>query len=94
MGAVKIPLNKKTPSGEFVRHEGGYVVFVPRPLPPEPLPVIDAALARLLSHADQSLGRLDGVVTTLRVRSGKSAACFPETLPPPAMAWSSVCRSS
>jgi len=46
----------------------------------------------LLAGEDEIL--LDDAVRVADVRSGKSAACFPETLPPPAMAWSSVCRSS
>ena len=39
--------------------------FIPAPLPPDPPVQMDAELTRLLSEADRSLGRLDGVATML-----------------------------
>jgi Fic family protein len=43
----------------------GYVAFVPAPLPPDPPLVFDAELRKLLSEADQAVGRLDGVAQLL-----------------------------
>lgn len=50
-------------SGTFRRvREAGetYFVFYPRPLPPDPPPVIDPEMQDLLDTANQALGRLDG----------------------------------
>jgi Fic family protein len=44
---------------------GSYEAFVPRPLPPDPPLQWDMDMIRLLSEADQSLGRLDGVARNL-----------------------------
>lgn len=51
-------------AGRFVRQPGGYQAFVPAPLPPQDL-AYDGELRRLLSHADQALGRLDVVTDVL-----------------------------
>jgi Fic family protein len=48
-------------SGQYVKQSSGYSAFVPAPLPPNPPLIMDAELTRLLSEADRSLGRLDGV---------------------------------
>lgn len=47
-------------AGTFVKQPTGYSAFMPKPLPPDPPLTMDADLQVLLSHADQSLGRLDG----------------------------------
>jgi len=52
-------------AGDFVKQPGGYTAFVPKPLLPEPPVQVDAEMARLLSEADQALGRLDGVSSVL-----------------------------
>lgn len=48
-------------------HSGpeGFWAFHPRPLPPQPPLEQDAGLQRLLDHANQALGRLDGVTLLL-----------------------------
>jgi len=43
----------------------GYSAFIPAPLPPDPPVRIDGELAHLLSEADRSLGRLDGVASVV-----------------------------
>lgn len=48
-------------AGRYVRQPTGYRAFIPNPLPPEPPLRWDDELLSLLSQADQSLGRLDGV---------------------------------
>ena len=48
-------------AGRYVRQPKGYLAFIPNPLPPEPPLHWDDELLSLLSQADQSLGRLDGV---------------------------------
>src|SRR5580700_3697986 len=52
-------------SGHFVKQGTGYSAFVPAVLPPVPPIKADAELTRLLSDADWSLGRLDGIATVL-----------------------------
>ena len=44
---------------------GGYEVFKPKALPPDPPVDIDAALQALLDRANQALGRLDGITLLL-----------------------------
>ena len=44
---------------------GTYEAFVPRPLPPEPPLQWDMDMIRLLSEADQALGRLDGAARNI-----------------------------
>ena len=50
-----------TRAGRYVGQLEGYVAFEPAPLPPVPPVAMSDELVRLLSEADQSLGRLDGV---------------------------------
>ena len=52
-------------AGRFVKQLEGYNAFIPAPLPPIPPLEIDQEFARLLSDADRTLGRLDGVATFL-----------------------------
>ena len=51
--------------GRYVQQLTGYRAFIPAPLPPKPPVRLDDDLVRLLSRADQALGRLDGVAQTL-----------------------------
>lgn len=48
-------------SGSYKDQPGGYQAFIPSPLPPDPPLVMDPALENLLSRADRSIGRLDGI---------------------------------
>jgi Fic family protein len=52
-------------SGEYVKQPGDYQAFIPAALPPDPPVAMDAELTRLLSDADRSLGRLDGIGSVL-----------------------------
>lgn len=52
----------KARSGRFIRQPSGYEAFVPAPLPPNPPVAIEGELLELLSQANISLGRLDGIV--------------------------------
>jgi len=55
-------------AGEFVdvaSDRGGYAMFMPKPLPPDPPLEIDETLQRLLDKANQALGRLDGITLLL-----------------------------
>ncbi len=52
-------------SGQYIQQPADYRAFIPNPLPPEPSLNLDAEMLRLLSVADQSLGRLDGIADTL-----------------------------
>lgn len=52
-------------SGHYVRQPTGYRAFNPAQLPPVPPVKIDGALQTLLSEADRSLARLDGVAEIL-----------------------------
>src|SRR5438067_12091928 len=52
-------------SGRYVQQAKGYRAFIPAPLPPDPPIQTTAELVNLLSHADQALGRLDGVAQIL-----------------------------
>lgn len=52
-------------SGKYLTQTSGYRAFVPAPLPPDPPISMDAELTRLLSEADRSLGRLDGLGSVL-----------------------------
>ncbi|HQZ90403.1 MAG TPA: Fic family protein [Thermomicrobiales bacterium] len=54
-----------TRAGKYVRQPQGYRAFIPARLPPDPPVTVDAAMLRLLSRADQALGRLDGIAQTL-----------------------------
>ena len=57
--------NKPSRAGAWIRQSAGNRVFIPADLPPDPPINIDAKLLRLLSDADQSIARLDGVTLTL-----------------------------
>ena len=48
-----------------MKQPSGYAAFVPASLPPDPPVVLDGTLQALLSHADQAVGRLDGVIQTV-----------------------------
>lgn len=52
-------------AGRYVRQLAGYRAFIPAPLPPNPPLRMDDAMIRLLSEADRTLGRLDGVASVL-----------------------------
>ncbi|MFZ3333692.1 MAG: Fic family protein [Candidatus Acidiferrales bacterium] len=52
-------------AGQFVKQGTGYLAFVPAALPPIPPVKADAEVTRLLSDADWTLGRLDGIATVL-----------------------------
>ena len=52
-------------AGRYVKQIEGYRAFIPAPLPPDPPLVMDTELIRLLSEADRSVGRLDGVTSVL-----------------------------
>lgn len=52
-------------SGNYVKQGSGFSAFIPAPLPPDPPIAMDAELTRLLSDADRSLGRLDGIGSVL-----------------------------
>jgi Fic family protein len=55
----------KDRAGKFVTQPGGYKAFIPKPLPPSPAIRFDEELQSLLSKADRSLARLDGITTVL-----------------------------
>jgi len=52
-------------AGGYVAQPGGYRAFIPKPLPPRPAINIDEDMLTLLSQADRSLGRLDGMTTMI-----------------------------
>jgi cell filamentation protein, protein adenylyltransferase len=52
-------------AGRFISQPNGYQAFVPAPLPPDPPVALDGDLLALLSKADISLGRLDGLVKVI-----------------------------
>lgn len=52
-------------SGRFTKQASGYQAFIPSDLPSDPPVKMDEELVRLLSNADRSLGRLDGVTSVL-----------------------------
>jgi len=52
-------------AGRYVKQTAGYSAFVPSPLPPDPPIQIDNELTHLLSSADRSLGRLDGIASVV-----------------------------
>ncbi len=54
-----------TRAGSFVKQPAGYAAFIPALLPPDPPVGLDGRLTRLLSEADQALGRLDGISHTI-----------------------------
>ncbi|MDO9529876.1 MAG: Fic family protein [Syntrophales bacterium] len=48
-------------SGGYIQQITGYKAFIPAPLPPDPAIELDETLQNLLSKADMSLARLDGM---------------------------------
>ncbi len=52
-------------AGKYVKQVAGFKAFIPAPLQPKPPVSLDAELTRLLSEADRSLGRLDGIGSVL-----------------------------
>ena len=52
-------------AGRLALQPSGYRAFIPAPLPPDPPVALDGDLLALLSRADISLGRLDGVVRVI-----------------------------
>lgn len=52
-------------TGRYVKQATGFTAFIPSSLPPNPQVQMDAELTHLLSEADRSLGRLDGVASVL-----------------------------
>src|SRR5208337_398533 len=48
-------------SGTYVNQPGGYKAFIPKPLPPTPPVALEGDLLNVLSKADMSLARLDGI---------------------------------
>ncbi|MDA8089174.1 MAG: Fic family protein [Nitrospiraceae bacterium] len=48
-------------SGASVNQAGGYKAFIPAPLPPKPPVILQGQLQNLLSKADMTLARLDGI---------------------------------
>ena len=52
-------------AGTYVQQPGGFKAFLPKPLPPDPPIEYAEELQALLSQADRSIARLDGIVTVL-----------------------------
>jgi Fic family protein len=52
-------------SGVYIQQPAGYKAFIPKPLPPVPSLNIDMEMQTLLSRADRTLARLDGVTTVM-----------------------------
>lgn len=52
-------------AGRTMAQATGYLAYVPAPLPPSPSLEFDAETIDLLSRADQSLGKLDGIASLL-----------------------------
>ncbi len=52
-------------SGAYVKQFTGYQAFIPAPLPPKPAVRVEGELQNLLSQADMTLARLDGVAEML-----------------------------
>jgi Fic family protein len=59
-----LPTNEHR-AGRFISQPTGYRAFIPAPLPPDPQIALDGDLLALLSKADISLGRLDGLVKVI-----------------------------
>jgi Fic family protein len=53
-------------AGKLIKQPTGYRAFHPTPLPPYPPLDLDAESQKLLSDADRSLGRLDGLASVIR----------------------------
>jgi Fic family protein len=52
-------------AGRFIRQPRGYSAFIPAALPPIPPVEMNTSFVRLLSDADQNVGRLDGFAELL-----------------------------
>lgn len=52
-------------AGYYQEESSGYKVFIPKPLPPEPPINYDNELLELLSEANQSLGKLEGLAEVI-----------------------------
>jgi Fic family protein len=52
-------------SGVYIQQPAGHKAFIPQPLPPLPSLNIDREMQTLLSRADRTLARLDGVTTVM-----------------------------
>src|SRR5688572_12021527 len=52
-------------AGQLIKQPAGYRAFIPAPLPPVPPIAVDDHLLSLLSRANLSLGRLDGVAQNM-----------------------------
>ncbi len=52
-------------AGKYIQQPLGYKAFIPNPLPPNPVIVFDDEMHSLLSKADRTLARLDGVTSVL-----------------------------
>ncbi|MEN8261938.1 MAG: Fic family protein [Nitrospirota bacterium] len=48
-------------SGTYIRQASNYRAFIPKPLPPKPAISLNGDMQGLLSNADMSLARLDGI---------------------------------
>lgn len=55
----------KDRAGRFILQPAGYRAFIPKSLPPNPPLRYNEELQSLLSRADRSLARLDGIITVL-----------------------------
>jgi Fic family protein len=55
---------RTTRAGTYVPQPGGFVAFIPSRLPPKP-PIAFDGMVKLLSKADQAIGRLDGEIRNL-----------------------------
>lgn len=63
--AARDARGRSTRAGFYTPQVGDYRAFKPKPLPPDPPLAKDDELLRLLSLADQAIGRLDGASDTL-----------------------------
>jgi Fic family protein len=52
-------------AGRFILQPGGYKTFVPNSLPPEPEIMMDSEMIKLLSLAENAMGRLDYLLPVL-----------------------------
>lgn len=52
-------------AGEYIKQPSGYLAFIPKPLPPQPLIQFDNELIKLIAEANRELGRLDGAAEIL-----------------------------
>ncbi|MFN0118043.1 MAG: Fic family protein [Elusimicrobiota bacterium] len=52
-------------SGAWIKQSTGYKAFIPKPLPPDPALNINSEITKLLSKANLSLGKLDGLTSII-----------------------------